>query len=140
MRSPCCLRVCEIPLPPNNFRIPEPIFTKHGTHIMVSEPISTAYFINTSHKYVCTCIPTSLPGNGSVQTLPQQRTNTKQEKNQWSLLGNSSKHVTALLGNGFYIIVYAYESPNAFKPTFHIYKSKSRLMTASRSMHSWPRH
>jgi hypothetical protein len=36
--------------------------------IVASEPISTAYFINPSHRFVCMCIPQSLPGNSSVKS------------------------------------------------------------------------
>jgi hypothetical protein len=33
--------------------MPEPIFMRLGIYIMVPEPISTAYLINPSHKFVC---------------------------------------------------------------------------------------
>jgi hypothetical protein len=47
------LSVCLwIPLP-INFWMPEPIFMKLGIYIVVSELISTAYFINPSHQSVC---------------------------------------------------------------------------------------
>jgi hypothetical protein len=36
-----------------NFRMPEPIFIKHGMYNMVIEPISMDYFINPSHQSVC---------------------------------------------------------------------------------------
>jgi hypothetical protein len=31
----------------------KPIFTKLGIYIMSLEPVSTAYFINTSHQFAC---------------------------------------------------------------------------------------
>jgi hypothetical protein len=34
---------------PINFWMPEPIFIKLGTYVMVPEPISAAYFINPFH-------------------------------------------------------------------------------------------
>jgi hypothetical protein len=39
-----------------NFGMPEPIFIKLGMYIMASEPISTAYLTNPSHRSVCMCI------------------------------------------------------------------------------------
>jgi hypothetical protein len=42
--------VCESP--PINFWIPEPIFMKFGMYIMASEPVLTAYSINSSHQSV----------------------------------------------------------------------------------------
>jgi hypothetical protein len=36
-----------------NFRIPEPVFTKHGLYITAPEPISKAHFINPSHQSMC---------------------------------------------------------------------------------------
>jgi hypothetical protein len=65
----------------------EPIFMKLGMYIMAPEPISTEYFINPSHQFVCLYvllgngyvkIPLSLPGNGSVKTLPGQLFHTQQ--------------------------------------------------------------
>jgi hypothetical protein len=35
---------------------------------MAPEPISTAYFVNPSHRFVCMCIPQSLPCNSSVKS------------------------------------------------------------------------
>jgi hypothetical protein len=42
---------------------------KLGTYIMAPEPISTAYFINSSHQFVCLYVYTQLQllGNGSLQ-------------------------------------------------------------------------
>jgi hypothetical protein len=40
-------------LPHINFCMLQPIFMKLGMYIMAPEPISTAYFINTSQKSVC---------------------------------------------------------------------------------------
>jgi hypothetical protein len=37
--------------------IPGPVFTKLGMHIMLPEPIWTAYYINASRQSVCMCIP-----------------------------------------------------------------------------------
>jgi hypothetical protein len=51
-RSPYCLCVCESHSTPINFRIPEPVFIKLDIYIMAPEPISTAYFLNPSHKCV----------------------------------------------------------------------------------------
>jgi hypothetical protein len=53
--------------PAANFRIPEPIFMKLGTYIMAAEPISTAYFINSSHQPVSVCVSRILLGNGSAK-------------------------------------------------------------------------
>jgi hypothetical protein len=39
--------------PPLNFWMAEPVFMELGMYIMAPEPISTAYFINPSHQYVC---------------------------------------------------------------------------------------
>jgi hypothetical protein len=56
------------------FRFLQPIFMKLGTYIMASALISTAYFINPSHQYMCVCVtPLSLLGNCSVSMLPRQR-------------------------------------------------------------------
>jgi hypothetical protein len=49
MRSPCCLCVCMSVNPAINFRMPEPIIMKLGMYMMAPEPISTEYFINSSH-------------------------------------------------------------------------------------------
>jgi hypothetical protein len=35
----------------------EPNFMKLGMYIMTSEPISVAYFTNSSHQSACNCIP-----------------------------------------------------------------------------------
>jgi hypothetical protein len=53
----------------------EPIFMKHGTYFIVTEPILTAYFINPSRQSVCLYVYLRLPllGNGSVDTFPWQR-------------------------------------------------------------------
>jgi hypothetical protein len=48
MRSSCCVCVCESPT--INFSVPEPIFMKLGMHIMIPEPISTAYYINPTNQ------------------------------------------------------------------------------------------
>jgi hypothetical protein len=53
MRSPCCLPACESPV---NFWTPEPIFMKLGMYTMAPQPISTTYFINTSHQSVFLCV------------------------------------------------------------------------------------
>jgi hypothetical protein len=45
-----CLFVYEAP---PNFWKPEPIFVKLGIYIMAPEPISTTYFINSSHQSLC---------------------------------------------------------------------------------------
>jgi hypothetical protein len=49
-----CVCLCILPI---NFRMPEPIFMKFSTsiyeYIMEFKSISTAYFINPSHKSVC---------------------------------------------------------------------------------------
>jgi hypothetical protein len=65
-----------------------PIYMKLGVYIMATEPISTAYVINSSHQsvslymhpsYRCKAMGRlsasvlSLLGNGSVNTFPQQR-------------------------------------------------------------------
>jgi hypothetical protein len=51
MWSTYCLCVCEsLPI---NFWMPEPVFIKLGMYIMAPEPISTAYFLNSSHQSVC---------------------------------------------------------------------------------------
>jgi hypothetical protein len=67
--------------------MPELIFTKLGTDIMATEPVSKAYFINPSHQCVCLCVYASyrckatallivsllsVQGNSSVNTLPRQ--------------------------------------------------------------------
>jgi hypothetical protein len=44
-----CVSVCVCP--PNNFWMPEQIIMKFGMHIMPPEPILTAFFIKSSHKY-----------------------------------------------------------------------------------------
>jgi hypothetical protein len=73
MRSPCCLCVCVSS--PINCWMPETIFVKLGMYIMAPEPIWTAFFINPSHQSVCLYVyPLSLLGDGSVRTLPRQRT------------------------------------------------------------------
>jgi hypothetical protein len=42
-------------------------------HLLMPEPISTAFFINPSHQPGCLYVyPLLLLGNGSVKTLPQQ--------------------------------------------------------------------
>jgi hypothetical protein len=66
MRSPCCLCVC----PTSPSQMPKPVFMKFGTHIMASETISTAHFINLSRQSLHQPLP--LLGNGSVKTLPRQ--------------------------------------------------------------------
>jgi hypothetical protein len=38
--------------------MPEPVFMKLGMHIMGTEPISTAYFINPSQSVLCACMCT----------------------------------------------------------------------------------
>jgi hypothetical protein len=45
-----------------------------GVYVMAPEPISTAYFINSSHQSVSVCVSLlSLSGNDSVDTFPRQR-------------------------------------------------------------------
>jgi hypothetical protein len=39
-----------------NFWMPEPIFMKLDTYITASEPITTTYFKNPSHKTACLCV------------------------------------------------------------------------------------
>jgi hypothetical protein len=51
MRLPSFLFVCESP-PAINFSMHEPVSMKLA-YIMAPEPISTAYFINPSHQFVC---------------------------------------------------------------------------------------
>jgi hypothetical protein len=71
MKSPCCLCVC---VPPSvNFQMPEPVFMKPGMHIIVTEPISTAYFINPPIS-VCVCMSRThiVARQRSVNTFPQQ--------------------------------------------------------------------
>jgi hypothetical protein len=69
MRSPCCLCIYVAPPP---FWMPKPIFIKLRTYIMVSELISTAYFIISSHQSVCLYVcPLWFLGNCSVKTLQQ---------------------------------------------------------------------
>jgi hypothetical protein len=69
MRSPWCLCVCEPPPPlPINFGMAERVFNKLGMYIKAHEPISAAYFINSSHKSVCISL-LSLLGNGSVNCI-----------------------------------------------------------------------
>jgi hypothetical protein len=62
-------------LPHINFRMPEPIFMKLGTHIMATETISMACIINPSHQSVSPlCISfTSVQRNVSVNTFLRQR-------------------------------------------------------------------
>jgi hypothetical protein len=81
------LAVC-LWIPPVNFGMPEPIFTKLGMHVMATESVSTAFFINPSHQTVCLyvypsyrCKTTvrlsgflhSLLGNGPINTFLQKR-------------------------------------------------------------------
>jgi hypothetical protein len=64
--------VCESPL--INFWMPE-----LSVSIMAPEPIATAYFTNPSQPVcVCSSVCLSLPGNGSVKTLPRQRIHMQQ--------------------------------------------------------------
>jgi hypothetical protein len=53
----------------------ESMFTKFGMYITASEPISTAYFISTSHQSLCLYVYSSyrLLSNGSVNTFRRQR-------------------------------------------------------------------
>jgi hypothetical protein len=46
--------------PPINFWMPEPIIMKLGMYITAPEPISKAYFINSSHQSVCLYVYPSL--------------------------------------------------------------------------------
>jgi hypothetical protein len=46
--------------------MPEPVFMKLGTYVMVPDPTSTAYFISLC---VYVCIPFSWLGNGSARTI-----------------------------------------------------------------------
>jgi hypothetical protein len=69
MRSPCCLYNCEFLH--INFSMPEPFFMKLGMHILVPEPIRTAYFINPSHESVFQYVyPLLQLGSSSVKVLP----------------------------------------------------------------------
>jgi hypothetical protein len=54
LRSPCCLCVCKSS--PVNLWIPEPVSMEHGTYILATKSVSTAYFINSSHQCVCLCV------------------------------------------------------------------------------------
>jgi hypothetical protein len=69
-----CLSVCLSPSPTfNSFWMLEPICMKLGMCIMVTGPILTAYFINSSYQLVCLYVcPISLLGNGSGGTLLPQ--------------------------------------------------------------------
>jgi hypothetical protein len=62
--------------------MPEPIFMKLGMHIMAPETISMAYLIPPISLCVYMCIPLSLLGNGSVETLPLQRIHTQRQQNR----------------------------------------------------------
>jgi hypothetical protein len=63
--------VCVSESPPINFWMPEPIRMKLGMYIMAPDPISTAYFINPSHKSVCLYVYSlSLLGKGWVKCIP----------------------------------------------------------------------
>jgi hypothetical protein len=79
MRSLSSLCVCVSHI--INLWMPELIFMKLGMYIMTPEPISKAYLMNPISLCVCMCIPLSLLGNGSVETLPLQRIHTQQKKN-----------------------------------------------------------
>jgi hypothetical protein len=46
--------------------MPEPIIMKPGMNIMISEPTSTAHFLNPSHQSVC---PYAYPSNVARQRL-----------------------------------------------------------------------
>jgi hypothetical protein len=60
--------ICIPPPPLVDFWLPEPVFMKLGMCIMLTEPISTAYFRNPSHQSVCLYMyPQSLLGNVSVK-------------------------------------------------------------------------
>jgi hypothetical protein len=67
MRWPCCRCDLNPPTLRINFRMRGPIFTE-------PEPVSTAYFVTSSHHSVLLCLPLlSLLGNSIVGTLPLQR-------------------------------------------------------------------
>jgi hypothetical protein len=71
-----CVSVSPTPI---NSWMPEPVFMKLGMYIMEPEPISTAYFLISSHQSLCLYVyPLSLLGNGSVKSLRRQRIRVKQ--------------------------------------------------------------
>jgi hypothetical protein len=51
--------------------IPELILMKLGMYILAPEPISTTYFIHSSHQSVCV-YPVSMLGNVLVKMLPHR--------------------------------------------------------------------
>jgi hypothetical protein len=65
--------------------MPEPVFMKLDMYIMALQPISTVYFINCCHQFVCLYVyaPQSLLGNGSIYTFPRQRVH-ETKKNCWT--------------------------------------------------------
>lgn len=48
-----CICRCITPPPPINFWMDEPVFIKKLNYIISREPISMAYFINSSYQSVC---------------------------------------------------------------------------------------
>jgi hypothetical protein len=80
IRSPSCL--C-IP-PPVIFWMPEPTVMRLGMYVTAPELINGILHKSIPSVCVCTCIPLSLLGNGSVKTLPRQRIHTRELKN-WIL-------------------------------------------------------
>jgi hypothetical protein len=55
-------------------RMAESVLMKLGIYFVELETISTAYFVNPSHKSACLCMhPLSLLVNGLVKTLPWLR-------------------------------------------------------------------
>jgi hypothetical protein len=67
MLHPCCLCACVSHF--INFWMAEPIFIKLGMQVMAPETISTTYFINPFHQfvcvYVCICLYVYLPVDAS---------------------------------------------------------------------------
>jgi hypothetical protein len=63
--------VCVSESRSNNFWMREPIFMKLGMCTVAPEPISAAYFINSSHQSVSVCVSLLLLlGRGSVKCIP----------------------------------------------------------------------
>jgi hypothetical protein len=58
----------------------EPVFMKLGVYIMAAEPISTAYFINPFHLFVCLYVyPTIVARQWPLNTFPLQRIHATEE-------------------------------------------------------------
>jgi hypothetical protein len=75
-----CLGIA--PPPPVNFRMPEPNLMKPGilVHIMAPEPISTAYFINLSHQFVCSYVHAHLAARQQPDKKVTAGTNTRNNR------------------------------------------------------------